>query len=104
VHAHKSVFTAVGKSGKALAATPIVVGAVDGQDVVPLIAAADASKSAAVQTWTSGSRVVAAVRSDGGLVLGGIELVAAVDAQGRVEVDAILKSGARQTLLVGVPN
>ncbi len=101
--ARKSVITGAITRGGVPVATPVAVGAADGQDVVPLVVAASTTGTHAVQTWDSGSSVVAAVEGDGGIVVGGIELVARVGADGRVEVDAVLGNGARQTLLVGKP-
>jgi hypothetical protein len=88
-----------GPSANATRLSTVAIGAADGQDVVPLLVSSGDTQS--LQVWSVGGRRVAVVRPDGGIVSGGVELTAGVDASGRVVVEAVLPNGTRQTLLVG---
>lgn len=82
------------------ARTPVTIGGVDAQNIVPLIVEGSSTQKSDLQQWTASGKTVAAVTPSGGLSLNGISLSMSV-VDGRVQLVATLPDGTRQVLATG---
>jgi len=77
--------------------TPIMIGADDGQDVVPLMVDGTSGQSSDLQQWVESGKVVSAIDANGDLRVGNVTLASRV-VHGKAELLAILPNRTTQVL------